>query len=167
LLIRKAFDEIVVSEITETADVNRATFYDHYTDKYDLFNALIAEDFRQLLAKREVCFDGSCSSGLAAIVLAVGDYLEELHRDKPSCSANATSGPLIDAAITLAIRRILMEGLAGKESGEVLASLLSGGIYSAVKQVLSAQEWRVNEDALQSLVPLLQPLLPPHHHPAP
>jgi AcrR family transcriptional regulator len=166
LLSRKTFDEILVSEITETADVNRATFYDHFTDKYDLFNALIAEDFEQLLAKRKVCFDGTCASGLAAIVLAVGDYLEHLHRDKPACSANATSGPLIDSAITLAIRKILLKGFTSNPSGEVLASLLSGGIYSAVKQILNDHNWQVQEPTLLALVPILQPLLP-HHSPQP
>ena len=38
----KPFDEISVQDIAEAATVNRATFYDHYTDKYSLLEANIA-----------------------------------------------------------------------------------------------------------------------------
>jgi len=38
----KSFDEIAVQDIAEAATVNRATFYDHYTDKYALLEAMVA-----------------------------------------------------------------------------------------------------------------------------
>jgi AcrR family transcriptional regulator len=167
LLQQKPFDEIVVLDITEAANVNRATFYDHYADKLDLFNALIAADFRQLLELRNVCFDGTCASGLGAILLAVGDFLEQLHKDRRQCTRHSATGPLIDAAITLAIRKILLDGLTTSQQPEappqeIVASLLSGAIYGAVKQWMSSREWRVDEQGLLTLVPLIQPLLPPH-----
>ena len=169
LLGQKPMEEIAVLDITEAANVNRATFYDHYADKLDLFNALIAAEFQELLERRNICFDGSCGSGLAAIVLAVGDYLEQIHGDKPACTRHAASGPLIDAAITLAIRRILLNGLENKAISiavprEVFASMLSGTIYGAVKEWLSSRQWKMEEEALLLLVPLIQPLLV-HSHP--
>jgi len=36
LLEAKSFEEITVKDITETADINRGTFYLHYESKYDL-----------------------------------------------------------------------------------------------------------------------------------
>lgn len=167
LLHQKPIDEIAVGDITEQADVNRATFYDHYTDKFDLFNAVIAADFRELLERRNVCFDETCSSGLAAIVLAVGDYLEQIHRDNPTCSQHPATASLIDAAITLAIRQVVLDGLQNKGIAttvprEVFASMLSGGIYGAVKQWLSARDWRVDEDGLRALIPMLGPLTAHH-----
>jgi AcrR family transcriptional regulator len=36
LLKEKIFDEITVKDIAEKANINRATFYKHYDDKYDL-----------------------------------------------------------------------------------------------------------------------------------
>src|SRR5580692_10535191 len=42
LLWSKQFDEISVQDIAEAATVNRATFYDHYADKFALADALIA-----------------------------------------------------------------------------------------------------------------------------
>ena len=38
LTIHKGFSAVTVSDITQTAGINRATFYRHYTDKFDLLN---------------------------------------------------------------------------------------------------------------------------------
>src|SRR5271157_3832447 len=42
LLSEKDFDEISVHDISETATLNRATFYDHYTDKFALLECTVA-----------------------------------------------------------------------------------------------------------------------------
>ena len=39
LLGSKSFDDISVQDIAEAATVNRATFYDHYTDKFALLES--------------------------------------------------------------------------------------------------------------------------------
>src|ERR1700752_1154789 len=75
LMQSKSFDEISVQDITEAATVNRATFYDHYTDKYALLEAMIAGGFHRLLAGRKVRYDGSCPSAPTALILAACDYL--------------------------------------------------------------------------------------------
>lgn len=43
LLGEKDFQSITVQDITNIADVNRATFYAHYHDKYDLLQKLVDE----------------------------------------------------------------------------------------------------------------------------
>jgi AcrR family transcriptional regulator len=164
LLRQKPLDEILVQDITDEATVNRATFYDHYRDKFDLFNALIAADFQKLLEQRNVCLDESCSSGLSAIALAAGDYLQHLHNDHAACISQASSGSLIDSAVILAIRRIAIEGLEKRHtqpaaSRKVVASMVSGAIYGAVKEVLSGTNWRADEAALSSVAQLIHPLL--------
>lgn len=161
---RKPLDEVLVQDITEAAGVNRATFYDHYTDKYDLFNALIAAGFEAFLTQRKVCFDGDCRDSLAAIVLAVGDFLEQIHRDHSECTRQSSAGTLVDGALTLAIQKIMREGLAKKATPmaaphEVIAAMVSGSIYGAVKEQMSRNDWKVDEAALLSLTRLIQPLL--------
>jgi len=37
LLEKKTLSQISIKEICEDADINRATFYAHYKDQYDLF----------------------------------------------------------------------------------------------------------------------------------
>ncbi len=41
LLLEKSFDEITVNELCDKADVRRATFYKHYTDKFNFFTSYI------------------------------------------------------------------------------------------------------------------------------
>ena len=48
LLKEKSFSKITVIDICETANINRMTFYNHYQDKYDLFNESILNGFRLL-----------------------------------------------------------------------------------------------------------------------
>ena len=45
LLERKDIPQITIKEICENADVNRATFYAHYTDQYDLMRKIQDELF--------------------------------------------------------------------------------------------------------------------------
>jgi AcrR family transcriptional regulator len=40
LLEKKALSQISIKEICEDADINRATFYAHYNDQYDLFKKI-------------------------------------------------------------------------------------------------------------------------------
>lgn len=41
LLMKQNFSEITVQDIVDRADIGRATFYRHYTDKYDLLRKLV------------------------------------------------------------------------------------------------------------------------------
>src|SRR5215471_13245375 len=66
LLRSKTFDDISIQDIADAATVNRATFYDHYTDKFALLEALVAGGFHKLLAERNVQFDNGCTSALEA-----------------------------------------------------------------------------------------------------
>jgi AcrR family transcriptional regulator len=50
LIIEKGFDTITVGEIAERAMVNRATFYRHYEDKYDLVEKIFAQALDEFVA---------------------------------------------------------------------------------------------------------------------
>jgi AcrR family transcriptional regulator len=53
LTIRKGFAAVTVSDITEYAEVNRATFYRHYQDKFDLLDQYAQEVYQLLDATAE------------------------------------------------------------------------------------------------------------------
>src|SRR5271166_4391585 len=79
LLETKEFDKISVQDITELATVNRATFYDHYTDKFALLEAMVAGGFHEFLDERQVRYDAGCPAAVGAIIQATCDFLTQAH----------------------------------------------------------------------------------------
>lgn len=53
IMKEKSFEEIKVSDICNMAMTNRSTFYDHFTDKYELFDSLIKDLEIELITKLE------------------------------------------------------------------------------------------------------------------
>jgi AcrR family transcriptional regulator len=135
LLEIKEFDKISVQDIADRATVNRATFYDHYTDKSALLTAMVGCRFYQLLAERQVQFDGTCAGALKALVLAVSEYLTRMQGPEGTRELQ----PHMESAVIAAIRHILMEGLRQHPpkdgiAVELVAAAASWAIYGAVKE---------------------------------
>lgn len=164
LMQRKSLEEISVQDITEAATVNRATFYDHYTDKFALLAAMVGGGFHKLLAERNVTFDGSCPSAARAIILATCDYLTMVYANAGGCNCNGAFEPLMESALVSSIRRVLLKGLAGKRarrspSPELVATTASWAIYGAAKEWFYTPKHRPAEEAAESIVALIGPLL--------
>ena len=162
LLHSKNFDEISVQDITDAATVNRATFYDHYTDKFALLDAMIAGGFHQLLSQRKVSYDGTCPGAARAIILAACDFLTQCETHRPRNQEQGAFEPLVDAAILRAIRQLLMGGVNGcpshgSASPKLIAAGASWAIYGAVK------EWSLMPDRppAEEIVPLVLQLVLP------
>jgi AcrR family transcriptional regulator len=170
LLQNRSFEEITVQDIAEAATVNRATFYDHYTDKFALLDALIAGGFHILLQERSVAYDGSCPAQAAAIILAACDYLAGSSARRACGERRSTMEPLEDAAMTAAIRRVIEHGMANApsmstEQRAIRAAAVSGAIYGAVKQWLNTPDRWPAEQAVPQIVELVRPLLENHSRP--
>jgi AcrR family transcriptional regulator len=163
LLQEKSFEEILVQDIADVATVNRATFYDHYTDKFTLFEAMVAGDFHELLKERNIRFDGTCASAFEAIVLAICDYLKEIHRNEKQCASRGSFGPLLDSAITRAIRIVVLDGLAKhatrtRVSHDVLASTISYAIYGTTREWFYSKKRCRNAELVAYLASVVGPM---------
>jgi AcrR family transcriptional regulator len=161
----KSFDDISVQDITDAATVNRATFYDHYTDKFALLEALIAGGFHRMLAERSVQYDGTCPSAAAAIIAAACDYLATVRAAQGAC-ANRRSNveALEDAAMIAAIRRVLAHGMekytsVPQERRAMQSAAASWAIYGAVKEWLNTPDRRPAEAVVPEIVAMVTPLL--------
>jgi len=151
-------------DIAEAATVNRATFYDHYNDKFALFEAMIAGGFHSLLDQRKIEFDQGCLAALRAIVQATCDYLVQTHEGHDSCGRNSAFQPIMDAAITRAIQRTLLEGTAKKRasalSPEIVAGAASWAIYGAAREWFNTPSRAPVEQAVPAIADLVAPMLP-------
>lgn len=161
LMRKKSFDEISVHDIAEAATVNRATFYDHYTDKFALLEAMVAGGFHRLLDERKVSYDGTCPSAASAIILATCDYLAQTRASEAECRRQSAFEPLVDAAIVAAIRRVLAAGMPAKpkaaDQTEIAATAAAWAICGAAKQWLRAP----NRPPADEIVPLVSGMVLP------
>jgi AcrR family transcriptional regulator len=163
LLENKEFDKISVQDIAEAATLNRATFYDHYPDKFALLEAMVAIQFQELLARRQVSFDGTCSSALISMVLAVCDFLAGT--PGMSCPAQGQMKPHLESAVIAVLRRVLLDGLqarhtsAHRASPEMIAATLSWAIYGAAKEWVQTPNRCPSEEIAGTVVTLVSPLL--------
>jgi AcrR family transcriptional regulator len=160
LLETKEFDKISVQDIADQATVNRATFYDHYTDKSALLVAMVGCRFHQLLAERQVQFDGTCASALKALVLAVSEYLTRMQGPVGTRELQ----PHMESAIIAAIRHILMEGLRKHppKDGipvELVAAAASWAIYGAVKEWANTSNRPPAEQMAVTVMAIVAPVL--------
>lgn len=81
LLAEKNFESISVQDVTSKAQVNRATFYAHFPDKYALLDYSIGHMFRQEIEKRTLDACHYTHDNLRNLILAVCEFLSRLHSD--------------------------------------------------------------------------------------
>jgi AcrR family transcriptional regulator len=79
LLVEKAFDQISVQDLADRSTLNRATFYDHFTDKFDLLEAMIGARFRALIEARMSGSEPTCEAALKQLILAVRRIQRKSH----------------------------------------------------------------------------------------
>jgi AcrR family transcriptional regulator len=164
LLKEKEFEKISVQDIADAATVNRVTFYDHFPDKFALLECVVASRFNELLAKRDVKFDGTCSAALTGIVLAVCDYLagtSGIETDRQRLME-----PHLESAVIAVLRGLVLEGLMKYPSErplspEILTTAWSWAIYGAAQEWVRTPNRPPSEDIVEPLVKLVSPLLWP------
>ena len=79
LLASKGFESIFVQDITDKAEINRATFYAHFPDKYALLDYAIGQIFRQEIQKRTLDACHYTSDNLKNLIFAVCEFISRIH----------------------------------------------------------------------------------------
>jgi AcrR family transcriptional regulator len=79
LLAEKGFETISVQDVTDKAQINRATFYAHFQDKYALLDTAMSQMFMQEIEKRTLNVCTYTPDNLRNLILAVCEFLSKLH----------------------------------------------------------------------------------------
>jgi len=164
LLQKKGFEEISVQDISEVSTVNRATFYAHYADKFALLECTVGAQFNELLEKRGVTFDGTCSSPLKAVLLSLCDYLAGLPGG--GSAVQIQPSPHMESAIIAIVRRMILDGLKQHPSesllpAEMAAATISWALYGAAKEWSQTPNRCASEHCAELVVALISPLMRP------
>lgn len=79
LLAEKGFETISVQDVTDKAQINRATFYAHFPDKYALLDYTIQQAFMAEIEKRTLNVCSYSEDNLRNLILAVVEFLSRVH----------------------------------------------------------------------------------------
>ena len=160
LLSKRDFEKISVGDIADAATLNRATFYAHFVDKFDLLEAVVATRFQELILSRGLSFDGTCVWAMYGIVLVVCDFLAEA----PYCPQQRQVAQHMEAAMVTIVRGMIGGGLrqhplASGADTEIVAATLAGAIYGAARQWLRTENRPDAQEAATVIAKLLLPML--------
>ena len=142
VLLEKGFAATSVQDITERANVNRGTFYIHFTDKYELLDAVMREQFQQQLASRLPPDSRWDRQSLRLLIHAVLDNFESKYRHQRLSPILAEVAPLLERAVHDELSELLMMWL--KQAGypatqryvplETITRVVSWAIFGAALQ---------------------------------
>jgi AcrR family transcriptional regulator len=162
LMKEKEFDSISVQDIAESATINRATFYDHYPDKFALLECTVGTRFNELLAERGITFNSTCSTALKAMALGVCDFIAN---SQQLCSEKGGQmEPHMESAIIAVVRRMLLEGLEQHPSSQpispqMIATTASWAIYGAAKEWAQTPNRPPSHEIVNTIATLVSPVL--------
>lgn len=77
LLENKALSQITIKEICENADINRATFYAHYSDQHDLLKKISNELLENINSHLSEFNKGNSDVSIIATTEKIFEYLKE------------------------------------------------------------------------------------------
>lgn len=129
LLGEKSFKSITVREITERADVNRATFYAHYEDKFALLHETLQAIFNEELERRELNVCQYSEANMRALMITVCDFIRDTNSNCKS----------VDSQFELIIERQVREAI------QVLLTHWLGNLSPAgdLKSLAVATSWTI------------------------
>lgn len=138
LLSEKKFEEITVNEICEKADVRRATFYKHYTDKYSFF-AYFVENLRYRFEKKYgYIVNSKITAGyLISYVEAAITFLEE-HEAMLENVLNSEARPVLADLLVLKNYEITLKNFdktintTVNASAKTVSAMLTSAIVGAI-----------------------------------
>jgi AcrR family transcriptional regulator len=158
LLAEKAFDQISVQDIAERSTLNRATFYDHFTDKFALLEAMIGERFLTVIDSRVTGNAGDCEASLRQLILAACDFLAAV---SSGCQKHQRQfEPIVESRVKAIIREALLEGLRNHrvKAAELKATMVSWAITGAALQWSRKREMSADELA-EAILPTVHTAL--------
>ena len=97
VLNEKGFEALTVQDITDRATLNRATFYAHYDDKYDLLNSYVREKFRNWLDQKSSSTGPLTLERLNQLVTNVFEFMAEM--DAHCGPPDKQLEPMFEAAV--------------------------------------------------------------------
>ncbi len=144
----KGFAATTVQDITDRANVNRGTFYLHFTDKYALMDATIREDLQHLWSRSLPTNASWNKSTLRLLIRTLLDYFEKKYQHQQYLSP--AIAPLVEKTVHSELTGLIATWLEQREKDSktwrvpsiIIARFVSWGIFG------SAIQWSQEESTI-------------------
>jgi AcrR family transcriptional regulator len=135
LLPEKGFQSLTVQDITDKAEINRATFYAHFADKYALLDESIRQTFSQELEKRTLNACHYTDENLRMLIVTVCEFVSHAHTHCKTAQPQFES--LVETQVKKQLQELLQMWLEKEETNveaRTAATAASWAIYGLVLQ---------------------------------
>ncbi len=162
LLAEKPFEAISVQDITERATVNRATFYAHYQDKFDLADRAAREVFQRHLTGSIQVTSPLTEDTLRRLCLTVFDFLVKTYGH---CKLDRQLEASLEGAMYDVLSEFIVDWLgqdtrdtqARRSALAVTAQTISSAFIGAGLRWIRGQRTRPAAELAQQIVAVLAP----------
>lgn len=172
LLTEKPLEKITVKEICERADVNRGTFYSHYSDQFDLYNSIVGELIEGVF-ERLGDFLSSGRQDLLKSVALVYEYIKE-NSTLVGVLLQSNTGYSLDSQLCEIIEKVYLRNIKNNvpddsvvdaaysfmASGNIglIKYWLNSGMEKSVEEMASFSV-RISSAGLSAISPNISPIL--------
>ncbi len=154
LLAERTFESISVQDVTDKAQINRATFYAHFPDKYALLDHSISRMFMAEIEKRTLNACHYSRDNLRNLILGLCDFLTRLRSDCAQPRQQFES--LVEGTIKQQLFQLLSYWLRDSQvSTEIPATVATWAIYGLASHYSRAKKRPALEAFVDEALPLV------------